>query len=197
MTDAIFRTTGQALATAFLIVSTPPKQDCALRQALMRMLESVELPTRMQRDWLDQLRGSRSGSINFDGLSSDEIRAQCAMIVKAVTIHLLPHECAAVTGSYTHNPIEKAQAVRVLSAYIKPTEDSKLRLLFDYCVLRSLPKHGNQHLKPASVLSNMGVTERSTAAYYRETRKRVGELRRIGEDRLQVVFMRDGVINAI
>lgn len=194
MSEGLFTTTGHALATAFLIISTPPQQDCALRRALIQILEAVDLPTRMQRDWLAQLKRRTTG---FAGLTDDETRAQCAMIVNAVRVHLPGPEQEAVIGAYTRDPIEKAAAVRYLSNYLKPDdESSRKRLLFDYCVLRSMSKYGNKHLKSERFLTSYGVTDRSAAAYLREIRKRVNALRKIGEGRLEAVFMQSEVVNA-
>ncbi len=113
-----------------------------------------------------------------------------------MTDHLPAPESAAVTGSYTHDPAQKAEAVHYLSTYLRPTAtDSRQRLLFDYCVLRSLPRHGMQNVKSECQLLKLGVSDRSAAGYYREIRKRVGVLRKLGEDRMEAIFLRDGVIN--
>lgn len=119
------------------------------------------------------------------------------MIIQAVTDQLPTPESAAVIGSYTHNSVHKAEAVRYLSGYLRPaTTDSRQRLLFDYCVLRSLPKHSTQNVKSERQLLKLGVSDRSAAAYYREIRKRVGVLCKLGEDRMDAIFKEHGVINA-
>jgi hypothetical protein len=81
--DAVFGSTGQAVHVAFLVMSQEATQDAPLRKALIRVLESIRLEGK-QRTWLDQLRGAPSESINFGGLTSTEVRAQCAMITQAV-----------------------------------------------------------------------------------------------------------------
>lgn len=81
--EAIFGSTGQAVHVAFMVMSQPAMQDAPLRKALIRALESIHLEGG-QREWLDQLRGTPSESVNFGGLSGDEVRAQCVMITQAV-----------------------------------------------------------------------------------------------------------------
>lgn len=197
MNDAIFQSTGQALDVSFLIMSQPAAQDGALRKALIRILENVEEPTAAQQRWLAQLRGDRgSGTVNFAGLCSDEIRAQCAMITQSVRDRLITPESYAVLGQYTRMPFEKAEAVRYLSEYIKPDADSRKRLLYDYCVLRSTGKHGNDHVRSVRELANFGVNDKSVAAHIREIRKKVKVLRDRGEACLDSIFKMHGVVDA-
>jgi hypothetical protein len=82
--QAIFENTQQAVHVAFLIMAQPATQDAPLRKALIRIMESINLVDGRQRHWLDQLRGTSGGSVNFGGLSPGDIRAQCAMITQAV-----------------------------------------------------------------------------------------------------------------
>lgn len=81
--QAIFENAGQAVHVAFLIMAQEATQDAPLRKALIRVMESIRL-TSNQRNWLDELRGTPSGSVNFGGLDGNEIRAQCAMVTLAV-----------------------------------------------------------------------------------------------------------------
>lgn len=197
MTDAIFQTTGQALATSFLIVASPVRQDGILRAALMRMIEALENPTPAQLQHLADLRGARSDSIDFGGLTSDEIRAQCAMVVQSVTDHLPAPERAAVIGAYTRRPMEKVEVTRYLSEYLKPGFDvvSGQRFMLDYCVLRCLPT--NDDTKARKLAPEIfGVTPRTLAGYVRELRKRINQLRSMGESRLEPIFIRHGVVHA-
>lgn len=201
MKAAIFDSTPQALATAFLIISNPPQGDTALRRALIGILRAIQRPTDEQFEWLQQLQGVRTSddppkAANFDGLTGDEIRAQCAMIVKAPFVYLPAPEQAAVVGSYTHDPQEKVQAIQALSAYIKPHADPSTRLLYNYCIVRCLPKHGRDTRKSREVLELTGVPDRVARACLRETRRKVQELRKRGENRLEIIFIEQGVVNA-
>jgi hypothetical protein len=83
MEEAIFENAGQAVHVAFLIMAQEATQDAPLRKAIIKAMESVKLDNG-QRHWLDQLRGSGGGTVNFEGLQGNEIRAQCVMITQAV-----------------------------------------------------------------------------------------------------------------
>lgn len=81
--DAIFANVGQAVHVAFLVMSQPAMQQAPFRKALIRAMESIKLEE-YQQEWLEQLRGAPSDSVNFGGLTGDEVRAQCVMIKQAV-----------------------------------------------------------------------------------------------------------------
>jgi hypothetical protein len=102
--EAIFGSTGQAVHVAFVVMSQPAMQDAPMRKALIRVLESIRIDDK-QRAWLDQLRGQPSESVNFGGLSGDEVRAQCAMITQAVK-HLPKPEMWTLQAKYGHVEFE-------------------------------------------------------------------------------------------
>lgn len=119
MTDAIFQSAGQALHVSFLIMSVEARQKNVLRMALIQIIESVELPSARLKDWLSQLRGISTGSVNFAGLDSYEVRAQCAMVAQVVHDHLPGPERDVVWARYGHQ-VDRAKGVKGLSEYIKP-----------------------------------------------------------------------------
>ncbi|MCA3186863.1 MAG: hypothetical protein INH13_25220, partial [Cupriavidus sp.] len=97
MSEAIFRSTEQALHVSYLVLSMPPRQGAPFRNMLIQLLEALEETTNQQQAWLEQLRGVAAGStINFAGLSPDEIRGQCSMVTGAVRDRLPSQEMAAV-----------------------------------------------------------------------------------------------------
>jgi len=102
--DAIFGSAGQAVHVAFVVMSQPAMQDAPLRKALIRVLESIRLDGN-QRGWLEQLRGESSDSVNFGGLSSAEVRAQCVMITQAVK-HLPSPEMWVLQAKYGYVEFE-------------------------------------------------------------------------------------------
>lgn len=105
--QAIFENTGQAVHVAFLIMAQPATQGMPFRLALIRILESIKLADGNQRNWLDQLRGAAGdGTVNFSGLSSDDIRAQCAMITQAVKSNLPEIEMWVLQAKYGHTDYE-------------------------------------------------------------------------------------------
>jgi hypothetical protein len=103
--EAIFENAGQAVHVAFLIMAQEATQDAPLRKAIIRVMESIKLAPN-QRHWLDQLRGVGGGSVNFAGLSGDEIRAQCAMITQAVKTKLPNVEMWVLQAKYGQTDFE-------------------------------------------------------------------------------------------
>lgn len=103
--QGIFENAGQAVHVAFLIMAQEATQDAPLRKALIRAMESVQLSPG-QRHWLDQLRGTGGGPVNFKGLSSDEIRAQCALITQAVKTKLPNVEMWVLQAKYGQTDFE-------------------------------------------------------------------------------------------
>ena len=102
--EAIFSSTGQAVHVAFMVMSQPAMQDAPLRKALIRAMESIRLDGQ-QHDWLAQLRGAPSESVNFGGLNGDEVRAQCVMITQAVK-HLPRAEMWTLQAKYGYVEFE-------------------------------------------------------------------------------------------
>jgi hypothetical protein len=104
--EAIFENAGQAVHVAFLIMGQEATQDAPLRKAIIRVMESVQLAPN-QRHWLDQLRGGGGdGTVNFAGLSGDEIRAQCVMITQAVKTKLPNVEMWVLQAKYGQTDFE-------------------------------------------------------------------------------------------
>jgi len=119
MTEAIFKTTSQALHVSYLVLSMPPRQGAPFRNMLIRLLEDLDERTPRQDVWLQQLRGEASGSgINFGGLTPDEIRAQCSMITAAVRDRLPEPERNVIWARYAYQ-VERAAGVRGLSSYYR------------------------------------------------------------------------------
>ena len=104
---AIFENAGQAVHVAFLIMAQEATQDAPLRKALIRIMESIKLDSGNQRNWLDQLRGERgAGTVNFEGLSPGDIRAQCALITQAVKTNLPEIERWVLQAKYGQTDFE-------------------------------------------------------------------------------------------
>jgi hypothetical protein len=87
LVEPIFEDAGQAVHVAFLVMAQEARQDAPFRKALIRSMESIKL-SQAQRHWLDQLRGEPSARINFGGLDTNDVRAQCSMITQAVATKL-------------------------------------------------------------------------------------------------------------
>ena len=115
--NAIFRSTAQALHVSYIVLSMPTRQGAPFRNMLIHMLEDLDDLTHQQQVWLDQLRGTPgSGTVNFGGLSPDEIRAQCSMITAAVRDRLPEPERNAIWARYAYQ-VERANGVRGLASY--------------------------------------------------------------------------------
>ncbi|MEY8173453.1 hypothetical protein [Burkholderia multivorans] len=128
--NGIFKNTQQALHVSFLVTSLPPRQKQQFGLALIQILESVGRLSARQAEFLDYLYGSSSGTINFDGLNGDEIRAQCAMVVAAVRDHLLKPERNAIWLRYACGmPARPASATRAADPAIPPSAEWKRALV--------------------------------------------------------------------
>lgn len=90
--EAMFTSVGQALHVAYLIMSSEARQSSPTRKALMTMMSFADSLDERQTEWYFQLQGQVSGSINFRGLSPEDVRAQCALIVSAVESKLFNQE---------------------------------------------------------------------------------------------------------
>lgn len=111
MGGAVFATAGQAVHVAFVIMAQEAQQDAPLRRALLRVMESINLPDGNQRNWLEQLRGTASESVNFSGLDPCDVRAQCAMITQAVRTKLPNPEMWAIQAKFGQTDFEDVNGV--------------------------------------------------------------------------------------
>ncbi len=103
---AVFETTGQALHVSYLVMSQEARQGGPLRKALLQLMESLDNLTPVQTRWMRQLQGEASGTVNFGGLTGDEIRAQCAMVTQYVKDHLPAPEMHVVHARFIPTSFE-------------------------------------------------------------------------------------------
>ncbi|WP_194720808.1 hypothetical protein [Noviherbaspirillum malthae] len=194
--EPIFTSTGQALAVAFLVMAHEPRQGSPFRKAILQIMESLETMTKSQQAWFDQLQGVRSASstINFGGLTSDEIRAQCSMITQTVYDHLPDPERFAVLARFAYQ-VEKAQGVAGLAEYVRPS----IRIT-DQIAIRALvyghttPKQREKGLSYTEISRERGIpviTLRRTAAVIAKTTRLLEDM---AIERLTPMFARDGVV---
>lgn len=194
--EPIFTSTGQALAVAFLVMAHEPRQGSPFRKAILQIMESLETMTKGQQAWFDQLQGSRSATstINFGGLTSDEIRAQCSMITQTVYDHLPDPERFAVLARFAYQ-VEKAKGVAGLAAYVRPsirlTDEIAIRALV---YAHTTPKQREKGLSYTDISKDRGIpviTLRRTAAVIAKTTRLLEDM---AIDRLTPMFARDGVV---
>lgn len=107
----IFRDAGHALHVAFLIHSLPPTIKSPTAIVIDRLVKENHV-------W-DDLPAPSPSSVNFSGLTPQEVRAQTAMVVAMVGHLPHPGEAAACKAIYGHQAI-KADGVRGMAAYCAP-----------------------------------------------------------------------------
>jgi hypothetical protein len=195
MKQAIFESTGQAIHVAFLIMAHEPRQGSPFRNALLRIMEAIEHPTKGQREWMAQLRGEGgAGTINFEGLTSDEIRAQCAMITQAVRDHLPDPERFAILSRFAYQ-VEKAEGIAGLAEYVQPL--LKIRDIWAIRALiyaHTMPHQRERGLSYLEISKDRGIPvitlRRSAGVIAGTTRK----LEAMAVERLRPMFTKHGVI---
>lgn len=167
--EAIFGSTGQAVHVAFMVMSQPAMQDAPMRKALIRVLESIRLG-KQQRAWLDQLRGQPSESVNFGGLSGDEVRAQCAMITQAVR-HLPNPEMWTLQAKYGHMDFEDVAPAdltgdQLADAFERATKEVEAVTEKMRQARRALDYTREQYLHYEGRVSRASTAEAVREAYY-------------------------------
>jgi len=167
--DTIFASTGQAVHVAFMVMSQPAMQAAPFRKALIRAMESIRLEGH-QREWLDQLRGAPSETVNFGGLTGDEVRAQCVMVTQAVK-HLPAAEMWTLQAIFGYVEFEDvgdgeltgAQLAEALERAAAEVEGQREKL----CQARkALDATREQHLAYEGRIAPASVEESVRAAYY-------------------------------
>lgn len=98
--EAVFMTTGQAVHVSFLMLSLPAMEENQFAKALISAMESARELSKQQEVWLDRLRGQRSDTVNFGGLSMLEVRGQCSFITDAVKKRLPRYELGLMLAKY-------------------------------------------------------------------------------------------------
>ncbi|KVE43237.1 hypothetical protein [Burkholderia sp. BDU5] len=210
--NGIFENTEQALHVSFLVTSLPPRQKQQFRVALIQILESVGHLSQRQAEFLDYLYGSASGTINFEGLSGDEIRAQCAMVVAAVRAHLLKPERNAVWLRYACGiPARPASSANAADPGIPPSEEWKRALVEMRTYLRpslsltngdaimaliaghSQPKQRQDGLSYRAISEETHIPVRTLERNAQLIRKRLVGLEQQAVKRLKPLFERNNV----
>ncbi|NHZ84108.1 hypothetical protein F2P44_33360 [Massilia sp. CCM 8695] len=216
---AIFESAGQAVHVAFLVMAQEAMQDAPLRMALIRMMESVKLENG-QRHWLDQLRGTRSGAVNFGGLTGGEVRAQCAMITQAVKTKLPAVEMwvlQAKFGETEHEDVElgdrqlpataaprvtrrfafsaeRIAAIKGLSDYFQPQFPHINPFAMDCMLGRLYANHKKLDISSRDLAAQFGGNH---TKYLRASHKLKNQLRILEQQamaRLEPTFIDHGVI---
>jgi hypothetical protein len=196
MSEAIFKSTQQALHVAFLVMSEPVRQKMAFRLTLIKIIESIGTLNRRQAAFLDYLYGQRSGSVNFEGLDPLEIRGQCALIVAAVEHHLTPAERYAVWVRYAKG-LQRKQGVIWLSKVLRAKLNiSNLDAIRYLVAEQSLPKDQRDPEKTFKYISDKTEIPIRTLERAAQTiRKNLRALENSGYDKLTPMFQRDELVS--
>lgn len=186
MSDAVFRTVGQALHVAYTILSQPPMGRGNTQAVIEQLMRDAGVLREVERD----------GTVNLRGLSGLEVRGQCAMIRGAVLHHCTGPEIHAIQGWYAHDA-SKAEGVRFLREWFAEqftiqmpeaqmlvtwranvTEDSKAA---KFCSVRDI--EGQYHIPRSTAQRNVAAIS-----------KRCRALRSQGERRLEPMFIAHGLV---
>lgn len=212
---AVFQSTGQALHISFLIMSVEPRQDGALRKALLQIMEAIEQPTRAQQAWMDQLRGTPSGVVNFGGLTSDEVRAQCAMVTQSVKTHLPAPEMWTIQakfGATEHEEIgrdkdgkainrfyfskERIEAIQALSNWMRASHPKVPMLAMDCLVAKLFANHAKTEISFRELEANFGASRMLYARAMPKMKQTVRDLEEVAIRRLTPYFEESGLVES-
>jgi len=212
---AVFATAGQAVHVAFLILAQEAQQDAPLRKALIRIMEDTNLTTGDQRNWLDQLRGTPSGSINFGGLQMLEVRAQCAMVTQAVRKLPAPEMWAlqAKFGQVEFEDLETGQlprldpprrrfafsaeriiAIKGLSDWMAPSFPKIPPFALDCMLGKVYADHKKIEISFRDLAQSFGGNHMVYARSFKLLKRRVRELEELAMQRLDQQFAAQGII---
>jgi len=212
--EAVFSTAGQAVHVAFLILAQEAQQDAPLRKALIRMMEGANLTTGDQRNWLDQLRGSPSATINFGGLEMGEVRALCAKVIRAVRVLPAP-ECWALQAKFGQVEFEdlddgqsqcapprrrfafsseRTAAIKGLSDWLSPSFPKIPPFALDCLLGKLYADHLRIEISFRSLAQSFGGNHMIYARSFKVLKRRVHELEDRALQRLNRQFVDQGIV---
>ncbi|MGA7781106.1 MAG: hypothetical protein WCA85_25830 [Paraburkholderia sp.] len=191
--DAIFESTEQALHVSFLILSVPAMGENKFRQFLIKVMEVAPKLSQRQQLWLDQLKGTPSGTVNFAGLDQIEVRAQCAMIVAAVRDRLPKTESAALLARFGVGE-DKQRGVMRLALHARRSCGLGLKPCAKLTARHYLPKDERDDLSFRDLADEAKVTKDKVyrASIWMAKHYRAMEV--LGIARLQPKFKAQGVV---
>lgn len=206
---AIFNSVGQALHVAFLIMSVEAQQDSPLRKALIRMMSDIDLSAG-QTEWLDQLRGTASESVNFSGLSSSDVRAQCALIISSVRTKLPDPEMWAVQAKFGHMDMgdeegqrryafssERVTAIKGLADWLAPSFKGLNPFALDCIVAKAYADHVRTSISFRDLANSLGGSHMTYKRRYQEVKHHLCTLEQKAMDRLQPMFEQQGIVGVV
>lgn len=206
---AIFENTGQAIHVAFTIMAEPAQQDSMLRKSLVRLLDAMPSLSPRLTAWFEQLRGTPSDTVHFDGLSSYDVRAQCAMILLAVRTRLPEPEMWALQAKYAKTDEEriekkvryafspeKAAAIRGLSHWLVQTSvfESVPLAAMDCMVAKFYAHQKNIEISYRTLAKTFGGSRMTYARAFPAVKKLLRPLEEMAIMRLEPYFAEQGIV---
>ena len=204
--EAVFENVGQAVHVSFLIMAQEAKQDAPLRAALIKAMESVQLNGR-QRCWLEQLRGTASGTINFGGLDGNEVRAQCALVLQAVKHRLPKTEMWVLQAKYGQTDfedidghrrfafsVERIEAIKGLADWFRPMFPGLNPHAIDCMLGRLFANHKQLDITVRDLAKSFGASHMTYQRASLKMHGHVRELEQMAYSRLAPSFVADGVV---
>lgn len=209
--DAVFKDTRQALHIAFAVLSQEPRGESVLTKGLIRMLEAMADLTPRQEMWLNQLRGERSGTVNFVGLTSDEIRAQCADVISAVRTKLHHAEQWAVMARFgqmtvvldpesgeqmTFFPPERAVAIQQLATWVQQSFATISASALECMLVKVFANHEKMQVTFRELAKEFGGNHMTYHRAYPHLRLQMDELENTAIARLRPYFERTHLVES-
>ena len=215
MTEAVFADTRQALAMAYMVTSLDPRQPAPFRKALIRAMECQDYLTGMQEAWLLQLRGTPADStVNFGGLTSDEVRAQCSAVISAVNSKLPAPEQWVVRARFIPTEFEemgeggarvkrffysreRVESIQHLARWLPVGMRTVQGDALDLLTARVFADGEKLVISFRDMAANFGGNHMTYARAYPRVRARLLELERVAVGRLTPYFERTGLIESV
>ncbi|GAQ30232.1 hypothetical protein SAMD00023378_3915 [Ralstonia sp. NT80] len=192
--DAVFQTTGQALHLSYLMLSLPATEKNAMRIALIQAMEFTPKLNYRQSQWLDQLRGTPSDTVNFGGLTMLEVRGQCSIVTSAVNSRLPTAERGAILARFGVGE-EKAEGVKLLMRYARRACGiDAYGPVYLLAARHYVPKVRREGLSLRAIADKHGLTKHAVETAALWMAKHFASLEVMAMQRLQTVFMADGLV---
>lgn len=210
--EAVFMDTRQALSMAYMVAALEPRQPAPFRKALIQAMECQDHLTGAQEAWLNQLRGAPGEStVNFSGLNSDEVRAQCSAVISAVNSKLPAPEQWAVRARFI--PVEfedvregeargkrffysreRVESIQHLSRWLPAGMCTVTGLARDMLTARVYADGEKLAISFRDMATAFGGNHMTYARAYPKVRAQLVELERVAIGRLAPYFERTGLV---
>lgn len=193
--NAVFQTTGQALHLSYLMLSLPATEKNAMRIALIQAMEFTPKLNYRQAQWLDQLRGTPSGTVDFGGLTMLEVRGQCSIVTSAVNSRLPTAERGAILARFGVGE-EKAEGVKLLMRYARRACGiDAFGPVYLIAARHYIPKVRREGLSLRAIADKHGLTKHAVETAALWMAKHFASLEMLAMQRLQAVFLADGLVS--